>query len=87
MRLVTHKQFNKAYAKASQSIKAQFKQRRNLFLEDQFHPMLNNHALTGEYVGCRSINVTGDWRVIYRYKEVDIIELFKISTHSQLYGK
>ena len=85
MRLITHKQFNKAYAKAPEIIQKKYKERRNLFLTNPFHPFLNNHALTGEYSGCRSINITGDWRVIYRMKELDMVEFLKFGTHSELY--
>ncbi len=87
MHLVTHKQFNKAYAKAPKIVKEHFKERRNLFLINPFHPLLNNHSLTGQYVGCRSINITGDWRVIYHAQSGDTIVFLKIGTHSQLYGK
>lgn len=81
--------FNKLLKKSPLEIKLTFKDRYKLFMHDQFHPRLNNHLLKGKFSGYRSINITGDWRVIYsEYKDdknnqIVIFEL--IGTHSQLY--
>lgn len=45
-----------------------------------------NHKLQGYYEGCRSINVTGDYRAIF-VEEVDSIKFLRIGTHVELYGK
>ena len=84
MILRAHKNFKKGYKKLSQSQKNKFKERRNLFLQDEFNPILNNHALTGEYKGYRSINVTGDIRVVFK-REDDSVTFIKIDSHSNLY--
>lgn len=50
-------------------------------------PMLRNHSLSGKYKGCRSINVSGDWRAIFReYKGGAVIYFEMLGTHSELYG-
>jgi addiction module RelE/StbE family toxin len=59
--------------------------RLKLFLSDEFSPILNNHHLHGEYNSCRSINITGDVRVIYKKMPGEICYLLEIGTHSQLY--
>lgn len=70
--------------------KKKVKERISLFVEDPMNLMLNNHALTGKFQGYRSINITGDWRVIYsirldlKSKQGYYFEL--VGTHSQLYG-
>ena len=79
------KSFQKEYKKASQKIKSQFDDRLKIFLVNEFAVVLNNHALTGKYKGHRSINVTGDWRVIYRVS-LGIAFFEALGTHSQLYG-
>lgn len=69
-------------------IKVAFRKRLELFLQDPFHPQLNNHALTGKFSGYRSINVTGDWRAIFSefVDESGRAVIFEIvGTHSQLY--
>ena len=63
----------------------QFIERKNLFLEDSLHPLLNNHSVDYAYPGWRSINVTGDYRALYEELE-DGVVFMKIGTHSELYG-
>lgn len=83
------KQFDKQLRKAPLEIKIAFRNKLLLFLGNQFHPQLNNHALTGKLSGYRSINITGDWRAFYSFYPIDsgkIIIIFEvIGTHSQLY--
>ena len=87
-----HKNFKKSYKKLTESQKNKFKERRNLFMVNEFHPILNNHALSGEYEGYRSINITGDLRVLYKRsfstnkKDGDLVMFVKIDSHSNLYG-
>lgn len=85
MTVYLHKNFKKHYKKLTESQKRKFKERRNLFLRDEFDPILNNHALKGKYLGYRSINVTGDMRVIYK-REGGFVIFVTIDTHSKLYG-
>ena len=54
-------------------------------MANEFHPILNNHALSGEYEGYRSINITGDLRVLYR-REGEVVIFVTIDSHSNLYG-
>lgn len=85
MRIKLHKKFEKDYKKLTSNEKKKFKERRDLFLQDEFNPILNNHALKGNYLGYRSINVTGDLRVIYR-REEDLAVFVTVKSHSNLYG-
>lgn len=87
MLFVTDRGFDKAYVKLSEKVKAKFKQRKNLFMENEFHALLHNHPLSGEYSGFRSINITGDYRAIYYRLNEDVVVFVDIGTHSQLYGK
>lgn len=52
---------------------------------NEFDPLLNNHALGGKYAGFRSINITGDLRVLYK-KNGEFVIFVKIDSHSNLYG-
>ncbi|MBI2309714.1 type II toxin-antitoxin system mRNA interferase toxin, RelE/StbE family [Candidatus Collierbacteria bacterium] len=79
--------FGKQYAKAPSKIKSAFNKRLEQFLRNQFHPLLNNHALIGKYFGCRSINISGDWRAIFREISSGIAYFEVLGTHSQLYRK
>jgi addiction module RelE/StbE family toxin len=87
MEVVYHHDFRKQFKKADKKIREQFKDRRNLFLVEPHHPLLDNHELGYEWAGCRSINVNGDWRAIFRTLSKDAVEFLAIGTHHQLYGK
>lgn len=83
------KKFKKQYKKADNKIKSAFDKKIELFLQDPFYPLLNNHALTGQYLRKRNINVTGDWRAIFseiENKEGEKVVIFELlDTHSNLY--
>jgi len=85
MILSYHKDFKKNYLKLSKRIQEKFDQRILLFQEEEFNPILNNHSLTGKYLGYRSINITGDLRALYQ-KKGDIVVFVSIDSHSNLYG-
>lgn len=88
IRLSRH--FLKRYDKADLKIKNAFDKKLKQFKINPFHPLLNNHQLTGKYNGCRSINITGDWRAIYTQKtnqQGELLVKFELmGTHSELYG-
>lgn len=85
MKIKLHKNFLKQYQKLRENEKKKFKERRDLFLQDEFNPVLNNHSLRGRYEGCRSINITGALRVIYKRNTTEVI-FVTINSHSNLYG-
>lgn len=92
MDVLYSKKFLKEYKKAPVDIKESFKKRLKLFLANQYHPQLHNHALKGEYRGMGSINVSGDWRALYierfirhGHSSQKAIEFKFLGTHSQLY--
>ena len=82
--------FKKQYQKAPKKIQEKVKERISLFTQDSTNQLLNNHALTGRFQGCRSINITGDWRAIYSTRTNSNSEqeyYFElVGTHSQPYG-
>ncbi|MBI2103598.1 type II toxin-antitoxin system mRNA interferase toxin, RelE/StbE family [Candidatus Woesebacteria bacterium] len=78
------KSFTKQYDKAPLEIRRAFDQRLKLFVQNSFHPILKNHLLRGSYKGFRSINITGDWRALYK-ESGDFIIFSALGTHSQLY--
>jgi len=80
-----YKQFVRQIKKAPKNIRSQVVERIELFVSDPFSPILNNHALTGEYKNYRSINITGDWRAIYQVLDSNTVIFIDLGTHSQLY--
>lgn len=88
MRIEYAKRFQKKIKKVPAEIRLAFIQRAKIFEKGPFHTLLNNHALYGEYQGYRSINITGDWRAIFReYGNYALVSFETLGTHSQLYKK
>ena len=77
--------FNKKRKAAPLEIKQVFREVLDLFAENPNHPALRNHTLTGKYAGFRSIDVTDDWRALYRTENERII-FVDFGTHVELYG-
>lgn len=81
--------FNKQRKAAPPEIKSAFREARELFLDDPTHTHLRNHALREKFGGYRSIDVTGDWRALFKIKKSKtktIITFHILGTHTQLYG-
>ncbi len=51
---------------------------------NEFEESLGNHKLSGEYVDCRSIDITGDIRIAYKRMGTGFY-LVAMGTHSELY--
>ena len=85
MIITYHKNFTKKYKRLSTKQKTKFEERLILFESDEFHPVLNNHALAGKYKGYRSINIAGDLRAVFMRAKKEII-FVAIDSHSNLYG-
>ncbi len=84
MKVEFKKSFKKSIDKLPKSIQDKFDLRFKIFLENKFHPLLNNHSIHPVYDMARSINITGDYRSIYVERE-DAIVFVEIGTHSELY--
>ena len=85
MKIYFHKNFEKKIKKLDRKIKKQFFSRLILFEKNPFAPQLNNHSLKGKFAGYRSINITGDFRAIFKQLDRDSIEFSTIDTHGNLY--
>ncbi len=70
-------------------IRKSFRKRVTLFVKNPDDSQLNNHPLKREWLDYRSIDITRDWRVVY--KEIEIAGeptayLVALGTHAELYG-
>ena len=77
--------FIKLITNTPTAIKIAFRDALDLFAENPNHPALRNHPLTGKYAGFHSIDVTEDWRALYR-EEKERIMFADLGTHEELYG-
>ena len=87
MEFAHSKLFKKQFQKLPPGVRQAAETRIELFKREEFHPLLNNHKLKEEFEGYRSINVTGDYRIIFKKETEFLVRLEQIGTHPQLYGK
>lgn len=80
-----HRNFDKKYKKLKISEKKKTQERLLLFIQNPYHPLLNNHPLKGKYLDYRSINITGDLRAIYKFVSDNEVIFVAIDSHSNLY--
>lgn len=86
MKLYFHQNFERQFAKLTPKEKEKTKKRLNLFLNQPFHPLLNNHPLKGKYLDYRSINIAGDLRAIYKQFNDEKCFFVAVGSHSQMYS-
>jgi mRNA-degrading endonuclease YafQ of YafQ-DinJ toxin-antitoxin module len=79
-----HRTFLKRFRKLPLKIQEKFGERLELFLKNPTEPSLNNHSVEKRFPECRSINVTGDYRAIFKLQK-DTAIFITIGTHSELY--
>jgi len=79
-----HRAFLKKLKKLPPKIQNRFEERLELFLKNPTDSTLNNHSVERRFPDCRSINITGDYRAIFKL-ERDTAIFITIGTHSELY--
>lgn len=47
----------------------------------------NPHPLTGDYIGCMKCHIQGDFLLIWIDEETNEIDLVRLGSHSELFGK
>ncbi len=80
--------FTKKLKKQNVLIRKNFKEKIIIFSKNPNYPKFNNHPLREKWKGYRSIDITADWRAIYKEIQVggEITAHFvAIGTHKDLY--
>ncbi len=50
-------------------------------------PANHDHALSGDYAGCRECHIEPDWLLVYRYQQEELVLLLvDTGSHSDLFG-
>lgn len=81
------RRFKKQVKKLPHKIQRALTARIRIFSKNPHDAQLHNHALAGPLRNYRSINITGDYRLIYEECDKSTLRLIDIDTHSNLYGK
>jgi addiction module RelE/StbE family toxin len=84
MKVLYKDKFEKKFKKLNLKIQEHFYERLEIFIINRYHPILNNHYVGKKFPGCRSINITGNYRAIFEDLG-EIINFVIIGTHSELY--
>lgn len=90
MKIVYDPAFWEKFKKTNVRICKSVKERLLLFSKNPNNPNLNNHVLKKEFKNYRSIDITNDWRAIYKetkMEEETVAYFIIFGTHKELYGK
>ena len=86
MIILRHHVFKRQWQKLPRGLQEKTEGRITLLMSDEFNERLNNHKLNPPYESYRSINITGDYRLVYKRIEKNTYYLRAVGTHHQLYG-
>ena len=78
--------FKRQFQKLPPKLQDRVRERLAMLVTDVFNPLLNDHSLGPPYESYRSINITGDYRLVYKRIATDTYYLRAVGTHHQLYG-
>lgn len=86
--VLSSKDFIKQYKKVDVKIRKAFDKQFAIFAKDPVNSSLDNHPLRYKWKGHRSIDITADWRAVY--KEINegkerIAYFVALGTHKELY--
>ena len=86
MKVHFHKRFANDFRRLNPKIQHAFEDRLGLFCTNPYQIKLNNHPLKGKWEGYRSINVSGDYRAVYKDICQGEVIFTNIGSHGQLYS-
>lgn len=86
MKVRFHKKFTKGYNHLDLRVKHAFESRLQIFCNNPYQAELSNHPLKGKWQGYRSINISGDFRLVYKEVSEEEVIFVAIGSHSQLYN-
>jgi len=88
MKVLYKKSFVKSYEVLSWKLKDKVKSTLQIFIYNPIDKSLHNHGLEWKYVWKRSMDVTGDIRIIFKELSdwrYELVEIHDVWTHAQLY--
>lgn len=86
MQLLFKTSYKKMYRKLRPRIRHAADDRLRRFAHNPLDPLLDDHPLHPPYAGCRSINISGDYRAIYYRESERAVRFIAIGTHHELFG-
>lgn len=86
MEFVYSRLYKRQFKRLPRDLQMKVMERLSLFVRDEMHPLLDNHPLGHQWTGLRSINITGDYRTIFKKESATLVRLEAVGTHHELYG-
>lgn len=81
-----HKKFDKHYAKLNRKIQIKVYKFIEIFKNNPFDPIVQNHPLSGQMKDKRAFYVTDDIRIIFEeYKNYTVVLMLDVGIHNQVY--
>ena len=86
MTIHSTKRFDKAFAQLADRDQRRVESALKQFMDQPFHPALDNHALKGKLRGLRAISAGYDLRIVYKEENGHVIVmLLNVGTHDDVY--
>lgn len=85
MRIFYDKSFLKTAKDLPKNIHIKLANQIELLQQNPFHPLLHSKQLSGDLTGFLSFRITREWRVIFYFKDSEIIQLFKVAHRKDIY--
>ncbi|HOI60319.1 MAG TPA: type II toxin-antitoxin system mRNA interferase toxin, RelE/StbE family [Candidatus Pacearchaeota archaeon] len=84
MNYLISKNFKKQYKRLPLRMQEKLKNALLLFAQNEYNQILNNHNLNGKLKDYKSIDITGDYRAIFKV-ENGIAIFYFLGNHNNLY--
>ena len=81
MKILYSRKFAKEYKKLPTKIKLQAESKELVFRKDPRHSSLKTHKLTGRFKEYWAFSIDYQYRIIFQFKEKDIIWFHSVGTH------
>lgn len=85
MQLIYDKGFLKGVKILPKNIQSKLAHLLELLQENPFAPLLHAKRLSGELAGFFSFRITREWRVIFYFRDPEIIQLLKVAHRRDIY--
>ncbi len=86
MKILYSKKFKKQFQKLKRGENKKFEERINIFIKNPSAKILENHILHGQLSKYRSINISGNLRLLYEEIDDETVLFSILDTHSNLYS-
>ena len=85
MKIVFSGQFLKSTKVLTLKLQAKLDKLIDLLAQNTYHPILHTKELTGDMTGFWSFRITQEWRVLFQFLSVNIIQILRVKHRKDIY--